>query len=128
MREQFCNEFRETLGKLSILSGEQLNGLFTDWWAANREDLDQLRTPDVLLPEMRKKIAEMIGFDLLARTEKLVARERQRLVDIYRAWGDNHAISLAHLERRREAVAARLAERLRDLNYQWPSATGDEQL
>jgi type I restriction enzyme M protein len=123
-REYFAEKFHNALGTSTILNDEQLVGLFVDWWVTNQGDLNQLRkpigSPGKLAPDAHAATMDRIGTDLSARAKKLVAQQREHLVDVYRAWGDQYKASLVDLDRQREVVAKRLAERLHELGYQWP--------
>jgi len=62
-------------------------------------------------------VLDCLGADLCSRAQQLVTSERQALADTYRSWGDRYATSLMGLEAQREATAARLSTRLRELGY-----------
>ena len=109
------------LGGAAVVDDDQLTGLFVDWWHANRDDFEQLRRPagdrGALARDERAAALDRIGADLTARARVLVAQQREELVAVYRAWSKTYRPSLAELEHRREAAAARLAAQLRELGY-----------
>ncbi|WP_280378308.1 N-6 DNA methylase [Nocardia wallacei] len=119
--KHFSETFIQALSASTILNNEQLSELFTDWWVSNQEDLNRLRSPDngSNSPPVKKYEAlyHRIDADLLARATKLVAQERNRLVDIYLAWGHQYSTSLQDLEIRRAEAASRLTRHLQDLGY-----------
>jgi type I restriction enzyme M protein len=120
----FAGKFANAPGASAILNDEQVAGLFVDWWAANQDDLNQLRkpvgSPGALTPGMHAATIDKIGADLSARAKKLVAQQQEQLADVYRAWSDQYKTSLADLEHRRATASKRLAWRLHELGYQWP--------
>lgn len=123
-REYFAQKFRNAPGVTAILNDEQVSGLFVDWWITNQDELNLLRrpvgSPDTLTSGIRAATIDKIGADLSARAKKLVAQQQKQLVDLYQAWSDQYKTSLADLEHRRVQLSFRLAERLRELGYQWP--------
>jgi type I restriction enzyme M protein len=137
-RPRLMASFREELLTEGILDRYQLAGVFAAWWSERQNDLrslDHRGFSGVItrwaaadgqrsyLPEAlaRIRVLEVLGDDLRTRLERLVAAERQGLVDIYRSWGDRYATSLADLERQSEAAAARLRARLQELGYTGPA-------
>lgn len=111
-----------------------MTGTFAAWWADRQDDLRSLDLrgfPGVIdrwavadgrpsyLPGSlaRERVLDVLGNDLCSRVEKLVAAERQELVDVYRSWGDRYGTSFTDLERQSEAAAARLRARLEELGY-----------
>ncbi|MEV5644033.1 class I SAM-dependent DNA methyltransferase [Streptomyces flaveolus] len=137
-RPRLMASFREELLTEGILDRYQLAGVFAAWWSERQNDLrslDHRGFSGVItrwaaadgqrsyLPETlaRIRVLEVLGDDLRTRLERLVAAERQGLVDIYRSWGDRYATSLADLERQSEAAAARLRARLQELGYTGPA-------
>ncbi|WP_174187415.1 N-6 DNA methylase [Nocardia barduliensis] len=124
VREYFAGSFQHALADWTILSDENLVGLFIDWWTTNKEDLNQLRrparSPNSHEEGMRSRIFDRIGADLVGRAKRLVAQERNQLVDIYLAFGDRYKTSLKQLEHRREQASSRLAAQLRRLGYEHP--------
>ncbi|AKG43867.1 Type I restriction-modification system, M subunit [Streptomyces xiamenensis] len=138
LRPRLMASFREELLKEGILDRYQLAGVFAAWWSGRQDDLrsldhrgfsgviDRWAAADgqrSYLPEplAHIRVLEVLGDDLRTRLERLVAEERQGLVDLYLSWGDRYAISLADLERQSEAAAARLRARLQDLGYTGPA-------
>lgn len=135
LRSRLMASFRERLLPLGILDHYQLTGVFAAWWSDRQDDLRSLDHRGFLgvidrwaaatddrpsyLPDSlaRERVLEVLGEDLRSRVERLVATERQGLVDLYRSWGDRYATSLVDLERENEAAAARLSFRLRELGY-----------
>ncbi|MFI6958223.1 N-6 DNA methylase [Nocardia sp. NPDC050408] len=124
-RIYFAERFQNALTGLRVLNDEQVVGLFTDWWITNQENLNQLhnRVDDSGTPasDAYTPILDTVGTDLVARARKLVARERNQLVDCYLTWGNQYSPSLKELEHRRVDASSRLAARMRNLGYQWPS-------
>lgn len=134
LRPRLMASFREELLPAGILDQYQLTGAFAAWWSDRQDDLrslDHRGFPGVIdrwaasddrasyLPETlaRERVLVVLGDDLRSRVERLVAAERQGLVDVYRSWGDRYATSLTDLERQSEATAARLRYRLEELGY-----------
>ncbi len=126
--------FREELLSAGILDRYQLTGAFAAWWAVRQDDLrslDRWGFPGVIdrwavaesrpsyLPESlaRERVLDVLGNDLCSRVERLAAAERQRMVDVYRSWGNRYGTSFTDLERQSEAVATRLRVRLEELGY-----------
>lgn len=119
----------------ALLDRYQLSGVFAAWWSTWHDDLRALdqsgfqavtgrwdttgtgRTSRIPEDEARDRVLRRLGTDLCSRTQTLVAAERQKLADTYRSWGDRYATSLIHLEAQRDATAARLRSRLRELGY-----------
>lgn len=120
--EHFAGKFQDALRASPILDNEQIAGLFADWWASNRDDLNLLRRRNASTPSLRGAAFDRIRSNLAARTRTLVAQELQQLIDAYRTWSDQYKTSLTDLELRREQVTRRLAERLDHLGYRWPIA------
>ncbi|WP_280267953.1 N-6 DNA methylase [Nocardia wallacei] len=122
-RNEVATTFRSALSTPAVLNGDQLTGLFTDWWKTNQEDLNQLRRPDnsTNSPKAQKydAIYDRIGADLVARAKTLVAQERNHLVNTYLAWGYQYGTSLKKLETQRAETSARLTTHLRKLGYPW---------
>ncbi|MGY2088636.1 N-6 DNA methylase [Nocardia gipuzkoensis] len=120
-RKHFSETFLHALSASAILNNEQLSGLFTDWWVTNQEDLNRLHSPDngpdSPAAKEYKDLYDRIDADLVARATKLVAQERNRLVDTYVAWGNRYNTSLKELETRRAEVSSRLTTHLRRLGY-----------
>lgn len=120
-RKHFAETFTQALSGSAILSNMQLFALFTDWWVSNQEDLDRLRSPDNSSnsPTAKKyqDRYDRIAADLLARAKRLVAQERNSLVDLYMAWGYRYNTSLKELEIRRAEVSSRLTKHLQKLGY-----------
>ncbi|WP_067670521.1 hypothetical protein [Nocardia miyunensis] len=120
-RKHFSETFLHALSSTALSDNEQLPGLFTDWWVTNQEELNRLRSPDnsTNSPAAKKyeDLYDRIDADLLARAKKLVAQERNRLVNMYVAWGDRYNTSLEELEIRRAETSSRLIRHLRNLGY-----------
>ncbi|MFW6691624.1 N-6 DNA methylase [Streptomyces sp. MAR4 CNX-425] len=135
LRPELMASFREELLPAGILDRYQLTGAFAAWWSDRHDDLRSLdlrglsgvidrwatasdvrssRLPQDLTGE---RVFDALGRELRSRVEKLVAAERQTLVDIYRSWGDRYETSLTDLERQSEATGVRLAARLEQLGY-----------
>ncbi|MFI5817128.1 N-6 DNA methylase [Streptomyces sp. NPDC051643] len=134
LRPRLMASFREELLPAGILDRYQLTGAFAAWWSDRHDDLRSLNFrgfPGVIdrwaadggrssyLPPnlVRERVLNVLGEDLRSRVEKLVATERQGLVDVYRSWGDRYETSLMDLERQSEATAARLRARWEELGY-----------
>lgn len=134
LRSRLMASLREELLPAGILDRYQLTGTFAAWWADRQDDLRSLDLrgfPGVIdrwavadgrpsyLPGSlaRERVLDVLGNDLCSRVEKLVAAERQELVDVYRSWGDRYGTSFTDLERQSEAAAARLRARLEELGY-----------
>ncbi|MFB8414997.1 N-6 DNA methylase [Streptomyces albidoflavus] len=135
LRSRLMASFCEDLLAAGILDRYQLTGVFAAWWSSRHDDLRSLDVrgfPGVIdrwatadgrqsshLPDSlaRERVLDVLGEDLRSRVEKLVAAERQALVDVYRSWGDRYETSLTDLERQSEAAAARLGARLEQLGY-----------
>jgi type I restriction enzyme M protein len=134
LRPRLMASFREELLAEGILDRYQLAGGFAAWWSDRHDDLrslddrgfsgviDRWAAADgqrSYLPETLayERVLDVLGDDLRTRMERLVAAERQGLVDIYRSWGDRYATSLTDLERQSEDAAARLRARLKELGY-----------
>lgn len=127
--------FQAELLPAALLDRYQLSGVFAAWWSTWHDDLRALdqsgfqavtgrwdttgtgRTSRIPEDEARDRVLRRLGTDLCSRTQTLVAAERQKLADTYRSWGDRYATSLIHLEAQRDATAARLRSRLRELGY-----------
>jgi len=133
-RSLLMESFRSELLPMAILDQYQLNGAFAAWWSDWYDDLKTLdrsrfqavvdrwetsagQTSRIPEHEARERVLHRLGADLSSHTQTLVAVERQKLVDIYRSWGDRYATSLTQLEAQRESAAARLRSRLRELGY-----------
>ncbi|MBF6336832.1 SAM-dependent DNA methyltransferase [Nocardia abscessus] len=123
-REYFAETFHRALNAWTILNNEQIAGLFVDWWTTNQEDISQLRRTirgsDSSTAGVNALIFDRIGADLFARAKNLAANERNQLIDVYLAWGEQYKTSLEQLERRREQASSRLATQLCKLGYRWP--------
>lgn len=128
-RYHLMTSFRDGLLRPEILGQHQLIGIFADWWSDRYEDMRGLdyrgfsgviERWGVTHDDPSEYVLALLGDDLRSRLEKLVAVERQALVDIYRSWGDRYATSLLDLEEQRVAAAARLQSRLKQLGYPWP--------
>ncbi|WP_327168493.1 class I SAM-dependent DNA methyltransferase [Streptomyces subrutilus] len=134
LRPRLMASFREELLAEEILDRYQLAGVFAAWWSDRHDDLrsldhrgfsgviDRWAAADGQrshLPETlaRERVLDVLGDDLRTRLERLVAAERQGLVDVYRSWGDRYATSLTDLERQSDDAAARLRARLKELGY-----------
>lgn len=135
LRSRLMASFCEELLSLGILDHYQLIGVFAEWWSDRQDDLRSLahwgfpgvidrwvtiyNDPSLRVPEhlMHERVLSALGDDLQLRVEKLVAAERQALVDMYRSWGDRYATSLVELEDQREAAVARLKARLGELGH-----------
>ncbi|MHA4777443.1 type I restriction-modification system subunit M [Streptomyces sp. MSC1_001] len=137
-RPRLMASFREHLLAEGILDRYQLAGVFAAWWSDRQDDLrslDQRGFSGVIdrwaaadnrrsyLPEtlVYERVLDVLGDDLRTRLERLVAAERQGLVDIYHSWGDRYSTSLKDLERQSEDAAARLRARLKELGYTGPA-------
>ncbi|MET7621454.1 hypothetical protein [Streptomyces sp. NPDC005408] len=119
--------FRQTLMPLGTLNEYQLNGLFAAWWEGWQEELRSLgdhgflgvlrhwaaeqdtEASHVSELEARGFVLKKFQRDLLSRERRVLATQRQKLVDTYLAWGERYATSLSDLERQRATGAARLA-------------------
>ncbi|AJE84104.1 Type I restriction-modification system, M subunit [Streptomyces albus] len=134
LRSRLMSSFCEELLPTEILDRYQLTGVFAAWWADRRDDLRALdlqgfpgvierwavsgsRPPHLPASTAGPRVLISFGHDLSSRVEKLVASERQGLVDLYRSWGDRYGNSFTDLERQSEAAAERLRARLRELGY-----------
>ncbi|WP_261995007.1 type I restriction-modification system subunit M [Streptomyces sp. ME109] len=134
LRSRLMASFRERLLPLGILDQYQLTGIFAAWWSDRQDDLRSLdhrgflgvidrwsaaddRPSHLQDAQVCERVLEVLGGDLQSRVERLVAAERQGLVDLYRTWGDRYATSLMDLEKENEAAGARLRSRLRELGY-----------
>lgn len=135
LRPRLTASFCEELLSARILDRYQLTGAFAAWWSDRHDDLrsldlrgfsgviDRWATADggrsSYVPQnlARERVLDVLGEDLRSRVEKLVAAERQGLIDIYRSWGDRYETSLMDLEKQNEAAAARLGARLEKLGY-----------
>jgi type I restriction enzyme M protein len=133
-RSQLIASFHAELLPTVILDEYQLSGAFAAWWSRWHDDLrtldqvgfgavvgrwDTASTGTSRIPEheARDRVLARLGGDLCARTQTLVAAERQKLVDTYRSWAERYATPLISLESQREASAVRLRSRLRELGY-----------
>ncbi|MCZ4120800.1 type I restriction-modification system subunit M [Streptomyces sp. H39-S7] len=67
--------------------------------------------------EAEETVLSFLDADLRARLDRFVAAGRRELVVAYRNWGSKYAVPLAHLEKRRDAAAERLAGFLEELGY-----------
>ncbi|MEV7286926.1 class I SAM-dependent DNA methyltransferase [Streptomyces sp. NPDC093252] len=138
LRSRLMASFREELLAEGILDRYQLAGVFAAWWSDRHDDLrsldhrgfsgviDRWAAADgqrSYRPEglARERVLDVLGDDLRTRAERLVAAERQRLVNVYQSWGDRYATSFADLERQSEDAAARLRARLKELGYTGPA-------
>ncbi|GLY64747.1 type I restriction-modification system subunit M [Amycolatopsis taiwanensis] len=125
-RRHLMESFLKNLLPAAILDEHQLGGVFADWWADQYDSLRELNRIGLsqdaghLEGKLHGRILELIEENLTARIKNIVALERQKLVDIYRSWGDRYGTSLLDLEKRRETAEARLRSRLRALGYPWP--------
>ncbi|MQA87242.1 MAG: N-6 DNA methylase [Streptosporangiales bacterium] len=137
LRSRLMTSFCEELLPPGILDRYQLIGIFAAWWSDRQDDLrslDHRGFPGVIdrwtttnkelsrpVPEhvARERVLGVLGEDIRSRVEKLVAAERQALVDVYLSWGDRYATSLVDLETQSEAAAARLRHRMGELGYTW---------
>ncbi|TXJ80633.1 SAM-dependent DNA methyltransferase [Streptomyces lavendulae] len=135
LRPRLMASFREELLLAGILDQYQLAGAFAAWWSDRHDDLrsldlrgfsgviDRWATADGGLSShlpanlARERVLDVLGEDLRSRVGKLVAAERQELIDIYRSWGDRYETSLMDLEKQSEATTARLRARLEELGY-----------
>jgi len=134
-RSWLIESFSTKLSSMEILDRYQLSGAFAAWWSGWHDDLRILdhagfqaligRWTTASIEQYldnpkgaaRERLFRRLGSDLCSRTQSLVAVERQKLVDTYRAWADRYGISLVDLETQREATAIRLRSRLRELGY-----------
>ncbi|WP_410619098.1 N-6 DNA methylase [Amycolatopsis sp. cmx-8-4] len=120
-RDEIKESLCEGLYDLRILDEVQLNGVFADWWEGNHENLKRIdrigsdkeggNSRDI------RDALHLIGDDLHARLRRLVAASRQNLIDLYRSWGEQYAISLRDLEEQRRMGAQRIEDRLRRFGY-----------
>lgn len=126
-RGELMASFRQTLMPLGTLNEYQLDGLFAAWWDGWQEELRSLgdhgflgvlshwaaeqgtTASHVSERAAREFVLKKFQRDLLSRERRVLATERQKLVDMYLAWGDRYATSLSDLERQRATGAARLA-------------------
>ena len=128
-RDELMKSFCKELLPSAVLDEYQLIGVFADWWEGNRDNLRALGGffsylrdggMEVVSDEERESLYEKIEIDLTMRVKKVVAVERQKLVEAYRSWWDRYGTSLLDLENRLVASQQRLKLRLRDLGYPWP--------
>jgi type I restriction enzyme M protein len=67
--------------------------------------------------QAREVVLGFLREDLHARMNRFVAADRRALVDAFRNWGEKYSVTLADLEREREASAKRLRGYLEELGY-----------
>jgi type I restriction enzyme M protein len=128
VRDELMKSFRSELLPLTILDEYQLIGVFADWWAANHDGIremsrtlqDAATRPGMIEMTQRTSSLDALEEDLVARVKYLVAAEREKLVEVYRHWGDLYGTSLRDLEKMRKMSADRMKSRLRELGYDWP--------
>lgn len=118
-RDQFKSSFHSALSESGILDEYQLYGAFADWWDGKRGALKRLGLGRSSRSETQELLDEL-GDNLLSLLNDLVAAGRQELINLYRSWGEQYAVSLHELEARRHAGASRLEKRLRQLGYPSP--------
>lgn len=126
-RRRLMASFEQRLGPCRILTGYQLSGVFAAWWFDHHDDLkslDQRGFPGVMErwgmgaeEGAHDRVLRRLGDALRARVGALAIAEGQVLITTYQTWGERYATSLADLDERREAAAARLRSRLGDLGY-----------
>lgn len=135
MRSDLIDSFSMRLLPQGLLDRSQLRGAFADWWSDHYDDFRSLdvrgfigvmdrwaksrRPPATQTPNrpVSEQVLTTLRDDFRSRVEKLVFLEQQEAADIYRAWGERYATSLADLEERREDVSTRLMTRLGELGY-----------
>ena len=142
-RPQLSKAFRDELRPANLLDEYQLSGVFAAWWSAWHDDLRVLEHygfQGVLdrwiasgvgrsrnfQGEPTDEVLDAIGADLVTRAQTLVVTERQKLVDIYLAWGERYGTSLLQLEDAVREARGRLDDRLSELGYidPWSRVTG----
>lgn len=119
-RNLFKKSFRRALSGSRVLDEHQLHGAFADWWDDNRGNL---RIIDRSAFDRREfqGLLDTLSNSLFSLLNSLVATGRQDLMNLYRSWGEEYALSLHELEERRHAGARRLEKRLQQLGYSSPS-------
>ena len=135
VRSDLMESFSTGLLSQGLLDQYQLEGAFADWWFNHYDDfrsldlrgfagvIDRWTTArhslvsNLASQSARERVLGVLGDDLRSRVEKLVFLGSQNLADAYQSWGERYAISLVNLEEQREALAARLEVRLRELGY-----------
>ena len=130
MRTDLMASLQAELQPLRVLDKYQLTGVLAAWWADRNDDLRRLKhqeSPREIDPKdeadsypYTPDLASALGKDLLARVERLVAAERQSLVDTYLSWGDRNGTSLTDLDELRDASFKQLKTRLGNLGYMSP--------
>ncbi|WP_410648039.1 N-6 DNA methylase [Amycolatopsis sp. cmx-4-54] len=115
LRDNLIESFHRAMAPLRILDEFQLSGLFADWWAARHDDLRELVRSGYQL-----EILDRLRADFDGRAKRLTARQRQEMVNIYRAWVDQYGTSLVELDERRAKSAAKLRQKLQELGVLWP--------
>lgn len=126
-RSELMASFERQLLPFRILTDYQLSGVFAAWWFDHHDDLKSLNQrgfPGVMErwgmgseQYAQDRVLGRLGDALRARVGALATAERQMLTTTYQTWGERYATSLADLDKRREATAARLRARLGDLGY-----------
>lgn len=126
-RRELTASFEQWLLPGRILTGYQLSGVFAAWWYDHHDEvksLDQRGFPGLMErwgmgtdESAHGRVLHRLGDALRARVDALATAERQVLATTYQTWGERYATSLADLDERREAAAARLRSRLGDLGY-----------
>lgn len=136
-RPELIASFASELLPDGLLDEYQLRGIFATWWSAWHDDLRVLERygflavldrwaasgaahARTLRGDPRDRVLSHLGTDLITRTRTLVVAERQKLVDIYRSWGERYGTSLLQLEEEAEEAGSSLKDRLRKLGYADP--------
>ncbi|MBF8184899.1 N-6 DNA methylase [Nonomuraea sp. K274] len=102
-------DFAAALAPLGIVDRYRLAGVFARWWALHEEDI------------RRKSVqVDTLGEGLRAALEAQVAAELQRLIALYKSWGERYGTSLADVERQLEAGRDVLNQHLKSAGFAWP--------
>ncbi len=137
LRSHLRSSLRAELLPLGILDEYQLTGVLASWWSDHEDDFRSLNhrgftsvvyrwdavhqrrstSSPTSFDDVRDRVLDLLGDDLCARLKQLVVAERQKLVARYLTWGDRYATSLADLEERYKAAAARLRARMAELGH-----------
>ena len=133
-QSQLRESFQRDLLPMNLLDKYQLGGVFAVWWSARRDDLrvfenhgaravlDRWTARSVVQARINwqdpeNEVLGTLGDSLVAYAQAQVAKERQKLVDIYLSWGERYGTSLLQLEENAEEARNNLEDRLRRLGY-----------
>ncbi|ORC20130.1 type I restriction-modification system subunit M [Rhodococcus qingshengii] len=69
-------------------------------------------------PAARELVLDLFRIDIITVADQRVTRHRRRVIDALETWWGKYEVTLADLESKRDEVAAKLADSLKELGYE----------